>query len=198
MTDHADHAPEFEPVPPAAPGMADKLAINRTGRLTPGQRRTAIIAGVGALAFLLCLLALLVQLGVVIALGDAPVATLSGVFFTVLGLAFAVMFAGLIGTNAAHFLPEAFGPDPVRYARGLLEILPVEGHRPELPFSFIVEDYSFAPYVAPQDVALQPGTPYLVYYSRRSRLLLSMAALDAPDADQWEPQFDNPPPYSWH
>ena len=37
---------------------------------------------------------------------------------------------------------------------------------------------SFAPYVAPPDVEMRPGTPYLVYYSARSRLLLSLFALD--------------------
>jgi len=32
-----------------------------------------------------------------------------------------------------------------------------------------------------------------VYYSARSRLLLSLFALDAPDADRWQPEFENPP-----
>jgi hypothetical protein len=65
-----------------------------------------------------------------------------------------------------------------------------EGHRPELPFSYVVDDYSFGPFVVPPDVKMRPGAPYIVYYAARSRLLLSIAALDAPDADQWEPQFE--------
>ena len=34
---------------------------------------------------------------------------------------------------------------------------------------------------------MRVGAPYVVYYAARSRLLLSLAALDAPDAAQWEP-----------
>jgi hypothetical protein len=47
--------------------------------------------------------------------------------------------------------------------------------------------------VAPPYVTLVPGARYIVYYAAHSRLLLSLAALDAPDAAQWEPQFENPP-----
>jgi hypothetical protein len=65
-----------------------------------------------------------------------------------------------------------------------------EGKRPELPFSYIIADYSFAPYVAPPDVTLRVGAPYVAYYSARSRLLLSIAALDAPDGAEWEPRFE--------
>jgi len=165
--------------------MAARLAANRTGRLTPGQRRLALVVGLVALLFLLCPLALLVQVGALLLAGDVPVPTLGGVIFTGLGVFFMVLFAGLIGTNASTFLPEAVMRRPVRFARGPL----AEGHRPELPFSYIIGDYSFAPYVAPPNVPMQVGAPYIVYYSARSRLLLSLAALDAPDAGQWEPQF---------
>lgn len=187
-----------DPLPPTAPAMAARLAVNRAGRLTPAQRRLAWIVGGGALAILLCPLAIVIQLAAVIASGDAPMPTFGGLFFTVLGVGFAILFAGLIGPNAAHFLPEAWGRQPVRYARGPLHIHISEGRRPELPFSYIVDGYSFAPYVVPPDLPMQPGAPYLIYYARRSRLLLSIVALDAPDAAQWEPQFDNPPPYNWH
>jgi hypothetical protein len=129
------------------------------------------------------------QVAAVALTGDVPVPTVAGVIFTVLGILFVVMFAGLVGTNAYTFLLEALMRHPVKYARGPLEIRVSTGNRPELPFSYIIGDYSFAPYVAPPDVPMRVGAPYLVYYSARSRLLLSLTALDAPDAAQWEPDF---------
>lgn len=183
---------------PASAEMAERLDINRSGQLTPQQRRTALIAGLVTLTLLLCPLSMLVQFVWVLLAGSAPAATIAGLVFTALGVGFLVMFLGLIGSNVQRFLPEALGNQPVRYAQGPLIVLPAEGHRPELPFSYVVGDYSFAPYVAPADVEMRPGARYIIYYSRRSRLLLSMAALDAPDAAQWQPAFDNPPPFSWH
>lgn len=175
--------------PPASPQMAERLAINRTGRLTPGQRRLALLVGGSAALFLLCPLALLIQLGAVMLWGNAPMPTIAGILLAALGVLFLLIFVGLIGINAWMFLPEAFMRQPVRYARGPLEVRVTAGHRPELPFSYLIGDYSFAPFVAPDDVPMRVGAPYLVYYSARSRRLLSLAALDAPDAAQWEPAF---------
>lgn len=175
--------------PPASPGMAERLAVNRLGQLTPGQRRRALLVGGGAALFLLCPLALLIQLGAVMLWGNAPMPTVAGILLAALGVLFLLVFVGLIGINAWLFLPEAFMRQPVRYARGPLEIRVTPGHRPELPFSYLIGDYSFAPFVAPDDVPMRVGAPYIVYYSARSRLLLSLAALDAPDAAQWEPAF---------
>jgi hypothetical protein len=169
--------------------MAAKLAVNRTGRLTPPQRRVALIVGVGALLTFLCPLVMVIQLGALLLGGDTPVPTLGGVILTACGVLFLIFFAGLIGINAWTFLPEAFIHRPVRYARGPLQIHESSRQRPELPFSFIVGDYSFAPYIPPPELAMRPGAPYIVYYSTRSRLLLSLAALDAPDSDQWTPKF---------
>lgn len=183
---NAKHTPE-----PASPEMAAKLTINRTGRLAPSQRRMVMIAGIVASVLLLCPLAMVVQLVGLIAADGLPMVTTVGVVFTVLGVAFLLLFAGLIFVNARMFIPDAFGPRPVRYARGVLEVRLTEKDRPELPFSYIIGDYSFAPYVAPPDVEMRPGAPYIVYYAARSRVLLSLAALDAPDADRWEPQFEN-------
>jgi hypothetical protein len=180
-----------QPVPPASPDMAAKLAINRAGRLTRSQRRTVIAAGTATGALLLCPLAMVIQMGVLALAGDLPPVTVGGIVFFVVGAVFLALFAGLIGTNAAMFLPEAFGRNPVRSARGPLEIRMTETKRPELPFSYIIGDYSFAPYVVPEDVPMRPGVPYIVYYSARSRLLLSIAALDAPDAAQWQPASKN-------
>ena len=183
---HANTSPE-----PASPEMAAKLAVNRTGRLAPSQRRMVMIAGVVAAALLLCPLAMVIQLVGLIATSNVPAVTTVGVVFTVLGVVFLLLFAGLIYVNARMFLPDALGPNPVRYVRGVLEIRLTDKDRPELPFSYVVGDYSFAPYVAPPDVSMRPGAPYIVYYAARSRVLLSVAALDAPDAAQWEPQFED-------
>jgi|GEM_PF-1440909 len=174
-------------VPPATPGMAAKLSANRTGKLTPDQRRTVLITGLVALAMLLCPLALSVQLAAVMLSGELPVVSFCGLGFTLVGALFIFVFLGLVGTNVMMFLPEAFGKHPVRYARGPLRIHLSETERPELPFSYVVKDYSFAPYVVPPELVLRVNAPYIVYYSARSRLLLSIAALDAPDAAQWEP-----------
>ena len=177
-------------IPPADPDMAEKLRTNRTGHFTPAQRRKVFLIGGGALLFMLCPLTLLIQMFAIIFFSDVPVPVLSGVIFTLVGVLVLVIFAGLIGVNIQMFLVEAFLHRPVRCARGPLEIRLTEGKRPELPFSYIIADYSFAPYVAPPDVTLRVGAPYVAYYSARSRLLLSIAALDAPDGAEWEPTFE--------
>ncbi len=182
-----------EPAPlptPAPPEMAARLALNRLGKLTHAQKRRAVLVGVGALTLALCPAALLVQMLGALLLSDLPVPTVGGVLFTAVGVFFVGLMLALFGANAHTFLGEALSSRPVRYARGPLEIHVSEGNRPELPFSYIVGDYSFAPYVAPPDLPMRVGVPYLVYYGARSRLLLSMTALDAPDAEQWLPQFE--------
>ncbi|RPJ01753.1 MAG: hypothetical protein EHM39_02865 [Chloroflexi bacterium] len=181
---------ETELIPPADPEMAAKLSINRTGRLTGPQRRTALIIGGIALLMLLCPVTLLVQMAGLLLTSDVPVATVAGVVFLLLGALFLIIFVGLIWVNVETFLAEAFMRQPVTVARGPLEIRVPERQRPELPFSYLVGDYSFAPYVAPPDVLMRVGAPYIIYYAARSRLLLSIAALDAPDAAQWLPAFE--------
>lgn len=172
---------------PASPVMAEKLAVNRTGRLTAAQRRTALIAGCVALVLLLCPLAMLIQLGAVL-LSEGVTLTVGGALAGFLVFVFFAIFSALVFTSVSLFLPEALAARPVRWARGPLRIHMSSGHRPELPFSYVIGDYSFAPYVAPPDVAMRVGAPYIAYYSARSRLLLSLAALDAPDADRWLPE----------
>ncbi len=184
-----------EPTPPPAPAtpeMAARLAVNRRGKLTGAQKRRALLIGLGALSFALCPLALLVQMVGALLLTDLPVPTLGGLLFTAVGVFFALLLLALFGANAHTFLGEAFSRQPVRHAHGPLELRVSEGNRPELPFSYIVGDYSFAPYVAPAELPMRVGAPYLVYYGARSRLLLSMTALDAPDAEEWLPQFEPP------
>lgn len=175
----------------ASPEMAEKLAVNRTGRLTPSQRRTVAVTGFVALALLLCPLALLVQIGALL-LSEGVTLSAGVIVAGVVVLILLVIFGGIVYTNVRMFLPETFAARPVRWARGPLRIQMSADNRPELPFSYVIEDYSFAPYVAPADVEMRPGAPYLVYYSARSRLLLSLCALDAPDADRWLPESDNP------
>jgi hypothetical protein len=181
---------QASPIPPADPEMAEKLSVNRTGRFTSAQRRNVLVIGAVALLLMLCPITLLIQLFGIIFFSDVPVPLLTGVIFGVVGVLILVVFAGLIGVNVQMFLVEAFLRQPVRYARGPLEIRMTEGTRPELPFSYIIADYSFAPYVAPPDVTLRVGAPYVAYYSARSRLLLSIAALDAPDGVDWEPHLE--------
>jgi hypothetical protein len=187
MSNASRHA---EPVPPASPEMAEKLAVNRTGRLTPGQRRLVLVGGLVALAFLLCPLAFLVQMIVLAVMEGVSLTSVGSLIFLAFGALFFIVFVGLAGTNVQLFLADAFGRHPVKAARGPLEIHMSERERPELPFSYIVADYSFAPYVQPPDLPMRPGAPYVVYYMAHSRLLLSLAALDAPDADRWTPAFD--------
>lgn len=177
------------PAPPATPGMAFRLAANRTGQFTAAQRRLALIAGGGALALLLCPLALLVQTSAFLLSRGIPGLTPGGVLFTACGALVMVGMAGLVGVNAASFLPEALQRRPVAYAIGPLVVHASSRYRPELPFSYIVGDYSFAPYVPPPELELHPGARYVVYYAARSRVFLSIAALDAPDGAQWTPQF---------
>lgn len=182
--------PDQRPViPPADPVLAEKLAVNRTGQFTAAQRRTVLVVGAVALVLLLCPITLLVQMVVIVLAREVPISALSSAIFIILGALFLLLFVGLLGVNVKTFLVEAFMRQPVRAARGPLEIRITEGHRPELPFSYIIADYSFAPYVTPPEITLRTGAPYIVYYSARSRLLLSIAALDAPDAALWEPTF---------
>ena len=172
---------------PAMPDMAEKLAVNRAGRLTSAQRRTVMIAGIVATLALMCPLVLLLQFAALAIGGRLPAASVGGLLFTLLGLFFVLLFGGLAWTNVAMFLPDAFGKNPERSVRGPLRIRVPERQRPELPFSYIVGDYSFAPYVPPADTELHRDAPYIVYYAAHSRIFLSIAALDAPDAAQWTP-----------
>lgn len=187
--------PDTDPqsIPPASPEMAGKLAVNRAGRLTSSQRRLMVMGAGAAGLFLLCPLMLVIQLGWVALAGQLPPATWISVAFLVVGLLFILVLLGLIGTNLQMFVPDAVGQHPVRFARGLLRIHMSAKERLELPFSYVIEDYSFAPFMAPGDVLLRTGAPYIVYYAAHSRVLLSLAALDAPDAAQWEPAFDGEP-----
>jgi hypothetical protein len=180
---------EQHSIPPATPDMAEKLAINRTGRLTPSQRRVMWLGVGSALVVMICPAVLLIEIGTVMTAGRLAILSFCGVLSLLVMALFMFIFGGMVIANMQMFLPDAIGKDPVRVAQGPLLVRAPERERPELPFSYIVQDYSFAPYVAPPDIPMRVGAPYLVYYGAHSRLLLSLYALDAPDADQWKPTF---------
>ena len=186
MTDSPSNS---DPTPlSASPEMAARLIHNRSGQFTPGQRRLSLVVGGIALLIFLCPFAMVVQLIALLMTNNAPAISVGSAVITVVAVLFLIVFAGLVGSNVTMFLTEAFMRRPVKAALGPLEIRITEGYRPELPFSYIIEDYSFAPYIVPFDVPMQAGAPYIAYYAARSRLLLSIAALDAPDGEQWLPE----------
>ncbi|MBN1681172.1 MAG: hypothetical protein JW966_12875 [Anaerolineae bacterium] len=180
-------------VAPASPQMAAKLAQNRTGRLTRDQRRVTLAAIVVLGVMLLCPLAMIAQFAALALTGMLPPATLFSLILTVCGIGFMLLMSALVFANLRTFWGDTLSAVTVRYARGPLKVHMSEHERVELPFSYIVDDYSFAPFVVPPDIVMRPGAPYIVYYAARSRILLSIAALDAPDSADWQPTFDNLP-----
>lgn len=168
--------------------------VNRTGRLTPSQRLPIIIAGVVSGVGMLCPISFLMAMVFGGLLNAAFVNGLLGWLAYVLIMLFSlgsfIFLWGVVWTNAKMFLPEAFAKQPVRWAKAPLQIKLAERERPEMPFSYIIGNYSFAPFVAPDEVPLIKNQEYIVYYTARSRLLLSIAPLkDAQTAD-WLPIKD--------
>ena len=119
-------------------------------------------------------------MGALLLWGDAPVSTLAGALFTILGALFVVMFAGLVGRTRSPSCRKRSCASRCALRAGRSRCASPKGTGLRLPFSYIIGNYSFAPYIAPGDVPMRVGAPYVVYYAARSRLLLSLAALDAP------------------
>jgi hypothetical protein len=166
--------------------MAEKLAANRTGQLTRAQRIPIVIAGLVSSIGLLCPLTVLISsVGIALQgpLGGAVGAILLGLMF----LSFSFL-AGVLWVNARMFLPEALSKTPARWQRGALQIRMASRERPEMPFSYIIGSYSFAPFVPPSEVPLQTGREYVVYYAGRSRVFLSIAPTDQPESKKWLPK----------
>lgn len=169
-----------------SPHVADKLAANREGLLTPTQRipliSAAVVSGVGLLVF--------GTITIIMLWGVLQTIQFTGVF----GL-FVLLFSGasmfflnvVLFTNAEMFVPEAFNEHAVKWTRGKLKIKYAERERPEMPFVYIIEDYSFAPFLPPAEIPLEAGREYIVYYTPRSRLLLSIAPTDQPESENWLP-----------
>jgi hypothetical protein len=167
--------------------MADKLRANRAGKLTDTQRAPVLAAAlVSGLGFIIFALFALVSVW-----GFAQTISVTGVFgwvlmgFTVLSFSFLLI---VLWTNAEMFVPEAFGRNPVRWTRGKLEVKMSSRERPEMPFTYLIGDYSFAPFLPPQEVPIEQGREYLVYYTARSRLLLSMVPTDIRGIKKYLPE----------
>ncbi|PJF43513.1 MAG: hypothetical protein CUN55_08695 [Phototrophicales bacterium] len=166
--------------------MADKIAANRRGVLTPSQRipiiSAAIVSGFGFIIFSI--------IGFVMLWGLVQTLPFTG-FFGLLMLLFSGMsmffLIVVLYTNAEMFVPEALDTKAVRWTRGPLTIKYSERDRPEMPFVYIVNDYSFAPFVAPYEIPMEEGREYIVYYTPRSRLLLSIAPADQTESKDWLP-----------
>src|SRR5690554_7826260 len=107
MSDFEDYGPPT----PASPEMAQKLAVNRTGRLTPGQRRTIVIAAIVTLALLLCPLALIIQVGA-LALSEGVTLSAGAVVAGVPGVAVFVIFCRGVVAERSMFLPGGRGGPP--------------------------------------------------------------------------------------
>lgn len=170
----------------ASPQMADKLSVNRRGELTPTQRApivvAAIVTGVGLIG--LTLFGAVALWGFVQSLQYSGFFGLGLICLTGASLSFLVI---VFWVNARMFVPESLNRHPVRWERGNLKIKMASRERPEMPFSYIVGKYSFAPFVAPDEIPLEKGREYIVYYTARSRLLMSIAPLDQPESKDWLP-----------
>ncbi len=172
--------------------IADKIAVNRTGKLTSMQRTPIIIAGLVSSGGLLCASSMLLSFLSSVIVGGAFIsASLGGqILFGLMWFGGILSFLFLLGVtwvNASMFVPEAISPQPIRWERGVLEIKLPERDRPEMPFSYIIGSYSFAPFIAADEVPLEPGREYIVYYTARSRLLMSIVPVDQDESADWLP-----------
>lgn len=165
--------------------MADKIAMNRQGKMTKLQKSPIVVAAFISSIGFICPATMLAS-GIGLILRGPSVGVISYFFYAMMFLSF-FFLAGVLWTNAGMFLPEALSKNPVRWERGPLEIKMASRNRPEMPFTFIIGSYSFAPFVAPSEVPMHTGRDYIVYYSARSRLLLSIAPTDQPESKDWLP-----------
>lgn len=169
--------------------MADNLATNRAGHLTKNQKApilaAAFITGIG-LSCSLIFLATTIY-------GFLETVNVAGIFgwimliFTGGSISFLTV---VLWVNARMFIPESLSKSPVKWQLGTLEIKMASRERAEMPFSYIIGNYSFAPFVVPDEVPMQKGREYVVYYTSRSRLLLSIAPTDLPQSNEWIPKSD--------
>ncbi len=176
------HGEKYTP----SPHIADKIAANRQGLLTPIQRAplitAALVSGIGLAIF--SLISLIMLWGLIQTLPFTGFFGLFILFFSGGSMFFLVV---VLYTNAQMFVPEAFNPSAVKWTRGPLRLKFAERERPEMPFVYIINDYSFAPFLPPRETPLEEGREYIVYYTPRSRLLLSIAPADQPDSGDWMP-----------
>lgn len=183
---------KLEPARPYIPSaaMREKLNTNRQGKLTVAQRTPILTAALFSGIGLLCPLSFFASNIIGLITGATPAALVGVLGWLLLcGMVASLFFlAAVLWVNAAMFVPEAFSKLPVRWERGMLELRLASRERPEMPFSYIIGTYSFAPFVAPAEVPMQIGREYIVYYTARSRLLLSIAPTDQPESVDWLPE----------
>ena len=159
------------------PHLAAQLESNRAGSLTRGQKRMLVIAALGSSGGLLCILVLVANVIFAFSAGVQVDSIVSLLFFIFFVLSFGYLMLTLY-FNARVFIPDAFGQEAVKTARGPLEIRMSSRERPEMPYSYIVGDYSFAPYIPPGDVPMEQGREYIVYYAAKSRIFLNIEPVD--------------------
>lgn len=149
------------------------LARNRAGRLTAGQKAAVVMASLFSGGGLLCLLAMFITLmsGMMAGIGTGSIFGL--IFLIIFVLTY--LYLGLtLFANARVYIPDAFSKQPVKQERGRLTVRMAERERPSLPFSYIVGDYSFAPYMVPAEIEMIAGAEYIVYYAAHSRMFLGI------------------------
>ena len=159
------------------PHLAARLETNRAGRLTRSQKNAIVIAALGSSAGILCILVLVINVITAIAAGVRVDSIISLLFFVFFMLSFGYLLLTLY-FNAVIFVPDALSRKAVKTVRGPLEIRMASRERPEMPYSYIVGDYSFAPYIPPPDVPLETGREYIVYYAAKSRMFLNIEPVD--------------------
>ncbi len=185
-----NHTKNTTPAPAShytpSPQMTDKLLTNRAGKLTQSQRApimiAAIVTGIGFVG--LSLFGLLLVWGFIQSLEFTGILGVGMLCITSASFLFLI---AVFGVNAQMFVPEALSQKPIRWERGPLSIKMAERERTDMPFSYVVGSYSFAPFVAPAEVPLHKNREYIVYYTARSRLLMSIAPIDQPESEQWLP-----------
>lgn len=157
--------------------MSDTLQANRNGRLTGSQRSMVLMGVLFTVGGLACMGVLLLQLVLAVLAGVMPQNIVMWLFF-ILTLA-AFLYLGLtLYVNARTFVPDLFSRTKVRSSRGALKIQLPKRERWELPFSYVIGDYSFAPFEVPDDVPMEKGREYIVYYLARTRKFLSIEPVE--------------------
>lgn len=153
------------------------VEVNRNGRLTASQRSMVLVGVLFTMGGLTCMGLMLLQLVLAVMAGVMPQNLVMWLFF-ILTLA-AFLYLGLtLYVNARTFILDLFSRTHVRSSRGPLKIQLPQRERWELPFSYIINDYSFAPFEVPDDVPMEKGREYIVYYLARTRKFLSIEPVE--------------------
>jgi hypothetical protein len=177
MSDSAPVSPQTPRTFQPDDAWAAQLASNRAGLLTSAQRTTVMIGAVGSSVGLACVSVLFINVAWTF-LGRLQL--YNAIFLVMLAL-FSLSFGYMWLTlywNARWYLPDLLAKTPVQQAKGKLQIKMAARERPILPFSYIVEDYSFGPFEVPHGVPMEKGRKYIVYYLRHSRMFLNIEPQD--------------------